>query len=123
GFVLEQERIGQDNTVLGGLSTACQSRAKSLAHGHFVGRCRISFLARWAIRAGMPMMRVRSVWARTLLIRPPMSPAAARSRLCVIAAIVTQAALALNTPEGICAKAPFFNSAWICSMIACLRWT
>src|SRR5699024_8081554 len=29
GFVLEQERIGQDNTVLGGLSTACQSREKS----------------------------------------------------------------------------------------------
>ncbi|SMX99452.1 hypothetical protein BAURA63_03359 [Brevibacterium aurantiacum] len=46
GVVLEQERIGQDNTVLGGLNAACQSRAKSVAHGHFVGRCRISFLAR-----------------------------------------------------------------------------
>ena len=46
GFVLEQERIGQDNTVLGGLSTACQSREKSLAHGQALGRCRISFLAR-----------------------------------------------------------------------------
>ena len=39
-------RIGQDNTVLGGLNAACQSRENSSAHGHFVGRCIISFLAR-----------------------------------------------------------------------------
>ena len=56
------------------------------------------------------MIRVRSVWARTLPIRPPTTPAAARSRLCVIAATASQAALALNTPEGICARAPFFSS-------------
>ena len=79
--MLEQERIGQDNTVVGGLRAALHSRANFVAHGDRLGRCRTTFLARWAIRAGMLMMRVRSVWARTLVIRPPMSPAAARNRL------------------------------------------
>jgi len=34
----------------------------------------------------------------------------------------SQAALAVNTPEGRCARAEFFRSAWTCSMIACPRW-
>ena len=44
--------------------------------------------------------------------------AAARVRLKAITASTSQAALAVNTPEGRCARAEFFRSAWTCSMIA-----
>jgi hypothetical protein len=33
-------------------------------------------------------------------------------------ASTSQAALAVNTPDGRCASAEFFKSAWSCSMIA-----
>jgi hypothetical protein len=49
--VLEQERIGQNNTVVDGLRTACQSCGDSFAHGHFVARKLILHLPRgwpWA---------------------------------------------------------------------------
>ena len=48
--------------------------------------------------------------------------AAARVRLNAITASTSQAAFALNTPEGRWASAEFFRSAWTCSMIACARW-
>ena len=43
---------------------------------------------------------------------------AARVRLTAIVAIVSQAALALNTPDGRSASGPFFRSAMTCSTIA-----
>src|SRR5690625_139374 len=49
--------------------------------------------------------------------------AAARVRLKAIAAQMSQTALALNTPEGMCASAEAFRSAWTFSMIAWARWT
>jgi hypothetical protein len=55
-------------------------------------------------------------WAR--LVRA----AAARSRLCAIAAQVNQAPLAANRPDGRCARGPSIRSAKTCSMTAWARW-
>jgi hypothetical protein len=46
------------------------------------------------------------------------SALAARSRLWLIAASPSQAALASKRPEGRCASGPFFSSAMVVSMIA-----
>ena len=35
----------------------------------------------------------------------------------------SQAAFAVNFPDGRCASAELFRSAWTCSMTACARWT
>jgi hypothetical protein len=43
---LFQGRVDQAGTVWGGPNADCQSRENSVAHGHALGRCRISFLAR-----------------------------------------------------------------------------
>jgi len=48
--------------------------------------------------------------------------AAARVRFNEITAHTSQAAFAVNTPEGRWASAEFFRSAWTCSMIAWPRW-
>jgi hypothetical protein len=48
--------------------------------------------------------------------------AAARVRLKAITARTSQAAFAVNFPEGRCASAEPLRSAWTCSMIACPRW-
>src|SRR3954452_14984474 len=48
--------------------------------------------------------------------------AAARVRLKAMTAQTSQAALAVNTPEGRCASAEALRSAWTFSMIACRRW-
>src|SRR5699024_6450598 len=76
-----------------------------------------------AIRAGMLMSlrRIVAVVARAML-RFVVRVAAARVRLNAMTAQVSQAALALNTPEGRCASAEAFRSAWTFSMIACARW-
>jgi len=47
--------------------------------------------------------------------------AAARVRLNAMTASTSQAAFAVNFPEGRCASAEFFRSAWTCSMMACPR--
>ena len=44
-------------------------------------------------------------------------------RLNAMLASTSQARLALNRPEGRCARGPFFRSAMTCSMIACRRWS
>ena len=54
--------------------------------------------------------------------RPPARAPAARVRLWAIAAQTSQAALAVNRPEGRCASGPFFSSAMTCSMMAWSRW-
>src|SRR3954463_8466714 len=48
--------------------------------------------------------------------------AAARVRLKAMTAQTSQAALALKTPDGRCARAEALRSAWTFSMIACRRW-
>src|SRR4051812_19388983 len=48
--------------------------------------------------------------------------AAARVRLKAMTAQISQAALALKTPEGRWARAEALRSAWTFSMIACRRW-
>ena len=55
--------------------------------------------------------RFRQVWGSVRL-------AAARVRLNAMTASTSQAALAVNTPDGRCARAESFRSAWTCSMIA-----
>lgn len=50
--------------------------------------------------------------------RSPVRAPAARVRLNAITAQTSQAAFAVNRPEGRCASAEFFRSACTCSMIA-----
>jgi len=52
----------------------------------------------------------------------PVMVAAVRVRLNAMTARTSQAALAANLPEGRCARAEFFWSAWTCSMMAWPRW-
>ena len=56
--------------------------------------------------------------ARSVPVRTP----EALVRLNAITASTSQAALAVNTPEGRCASAEALRSAWTCSMIAWPRW-
>ena len=53
----------------------------------------------------------------------PVRVAAVRVRLNAMTARTSQAALAANFPEGRCASAELFRSAWTCSMMAWARWT
>ena len=48
--------------------------------------------------------------------------AVARVRLNAMTASTSQAALAVNFPDGRWASAEFFRSAWTCSMTAWARW-
>jgi hypothetical protein len=52
----------------------------------------------------------------------PAAVAAARVRFNAMAAKTSQAALAVKTPDGKCARALSFRSALTCSMMACPRW-
>ena len=66
-------------------------------------------------------------WARMVAVRArawklEARAPAARVRLWEIAAQTSQAAFAVNTPEGRCASAESFRSAMTCSMIAWSRW-
>jgi len=64
----------------------------------------------------------RSVDPRARVCWSPASTPAARSRLWEIAAHSTQAELAPNRPDGMCASGPSIRSANTVSMIACWRW-
>lgn len=66
-------------------------------------------------------------WARTVAVRArawkvEARAPAARVRLWAIAAQTSQAAFAVNFPEGRWASALFFRSAMTCSMMAWSRW-
>ena len=75
-----------------------------------------------AIRAGTVISLRRMVAVVALARSGPVRVAAARVRLNAITASTSQAALAVNFPDGRCARAEFFRSAWTCSMIAWPRW-
>src|SRR3954453_19056315 len=97
-------------------------RVHSARQGHRVGRCRVRRRAERAIRAGTMISRVRRVavvataraWPGRVAARAP----AARSRLNAITARASQAALAVNTPDGRSASGPALRSAMTCSTIA-----
>src|SRR3954451_17057103 len=100
-------------------------RVHSARQGHRVGRCRVRRRAERAIRAGTMISRVRRVavvataraWPGRVAARAP----AARSRLNAIVARASQAALAVNTPDGRRASGPFLRSALTFSTKACAR--
>jgi hypothetical protein len=71
-----------------------------------------------ATRAGTAISLRRSVAVVARARCGSLRLAAARVRLNAMTASTSQAALALNTPEGRCASAEFFRSAWTCSMTA-----
>jgi hypothetical protein len=58
------------------------------------------------------------VAARALAWRRPARVPAARTRFCAMAAVASQAALAVNFPDGRCARGPSLRSAMTCSMMA-----
>ncbi len=75
-----------------------------------------------ATRAGTVISLRRIVAVVALAICGSVRLAAARVRLNAMTASTSQAALAVNTPDGRCASAEFFRSEWTCSMTACPRW-
>lgn len=103
-------------------ATRSLSRVQAVCQGQSRGRCRTVRRARVAIRHGVwiSLRRTDPVVARASC--EPFGAArvaAARVRLNAITARTSQAALAVNTPDGRCASDEFFKSAWTCSMIAC----
>jgi len=91
---------------------------QAVCQGQSRGRCRVRRRAEVAIRHGRWTNLRRRVAvvarARSGLARVP----AARVRLNAITASTSQAALAVNTPDGMWAREEFFRSAWTCSMMA-----
>ena len=103
----------------GGPKAAANAAVHPGSHGQLVGRCRVIFRAEVEMRAGMLMSLRRMVPLRALPRSVPASEPTARERLNAIVASTSQAALAVNTPEGRWANALSLRSALICSMIAC----
>ncbi len=75
-----------------------------------------------AIRAGTAMRWVRRVDHRAFAGRAEAAAPAAGRRLNDRQASASQAGLAVNFPDGACARGPSFSSAMTCSMIAWSRW-
>ena len=71
-----------------------------------------------AMLAGMLTSFRRMLALVTLASPTPATIAAARVRLNAMTARTNHAALAVDTPDGRCAKALFFRSALTCSMTA-----
>ena len=105
----------------GGPQAAANSVCHPVSQGQEVGRCSMMRLAEVEIRAGIWMSLRRIVPLRTLLRSVPVREPTARERLKAIVASTSQAAFALNTPEGRWASALSFRSALTCSMMACPR--
>ena len=99
-----------------------QRSSQAAAQGQSVGRCSTSRRAEEAIRAGTVIRWVRRVAHRALACRAEAAAPAARRRLKARAASASQAALAVNFPDGACASGPSFSSAMTCSMMAWSRW-
>src|SRR3954447_11470144 len=109
---------GQAVRSRGGSQTRSKRAIQAASQGQDFGRCRVMRRAENATRAGTVINLRRMVavvaFARSGAARVP----AARVRLNAITASTSQAALALNTPDGRCASAECFRSAWTCSMTA-----
>lgn len=72
----------------------------AVSQGESRGRCKVRRRAEDAIRAGTVISVRRMVAVRALASAGPVRAAAARVRLNAITASTSQAALALNRPEG-----------------------
>src|SRR4051794_39522250 len=94
----------------------------AVSQGQCRGRCNVRRRAEEAIRAGTLIKVRRMVAVRDLARAGPVRVAAARVRLNAMTANTNQAALAVNRPEGRCARAESLRSAWTASMMACPRW-
>jgi len=108
----------QGVVVVGGPLVRMNSWVQACCQGQFVGRCRVRRLAEDAIRAGMVISLRRMVAVVALAIAVPAAVAAARVRLNAMTARTSQAAFAVNDPDGRLATAEFFRSACACSMMA-----
>ena len=75
-----------------------------------------------AKRAGTLIRSRRRVALRATAWSPPAMTPAARSKLCAITAQASQAQLAENSPDGMCASGPSIRSAKVVSMMAWRRW-
>ena len=76
------------------------SSVQALSQGHAVGRCSVTRRAEAATRAGT-VINLRRIVAVVALASPgPVMVAAARVRLNAITASTSQAAFAVNFPEG-----------------------
>ena len=74
----------------------------------------VTLLAEDATRAGTAISLRRMVAVVALASAGPVIVAAARVRWNDITASISHAALAVNFPDGRCAKAECFKSAWTC---------
>ena len=99
-----------------------QRSSQAGAQGQSVGRCRTSLRAEDAIRAGTAIRWVRRVAHRAFACRTDAAAPAARRTLNARQANASQAAFAVNLPDGACASGPSFSSAMTCSMMAWSRW-
>ena len=98
--------------------TRSNNAVQAVSHGQALGRWRVTRRAEVAPRAGTAISLRRTVAVVALARFDSVTLAATRVRLKAMTASTSQAALALNTPDGRCASAEFFRSAWTYSMIA-----
>ena len=91
---------------------------KAVSQGQSLGRWSRTFRALLAILAGILISFRRMVPVLAFANPLPAMAAAARVRLKAITASTSQAAFAVKTPEGRCARALSFRSALTCSMTA-----
>jgi hypothetical protein len=89
--------------------------------GQRCGMCRVRRLALRASRAGTLIRCARMVAVVARAWKVPARVPTARVRLCAIAQRTAQAALALKTPDGRCARAEAAASAMTCSTMAWSR--
>ena len=84
-----------------------------MSHGQAVGRCKVTRRAEVATRAGTAISLRRMV-AVVAFARSLPAMAAVRWVSNAMTARTSQAALAVNLPEGRWARAELFRSAWTC---------
>ena len=104
---------GQGVAVWGGPQVWVNSSVQACCQGQPVGRCSFSCLAEDAIRAGTVISLRRMVAVVALASEGlPVVLAAARVRLNAMTARTSQAAFAVNLPDGRWARAELFRSTW-----------
>ena len=101
---------GQGLTGSGGPQLWVNRRVHALCQGQAVGRCRVTRRAEVATRAGTAINFARIVAVVARARATPAMVAAVRVRLNAMTASTSQAALAVNFPEGRWARAEFLRS-------------